>query len=145
VLTGFGTIAIALAAAAPSGAASPPPRSRIVVAQVQIRQRVIVRVPTRQASRVTIRWRERSAPRCLPLRGLAGAAVVDGDSVDLMFQGGGRIRAKLESDCSGLDFYSGFYLTPTEDRRICAGRDSIHARSGGQCEIKRFRSLVPDD
>lgn len=120
---------------------SPQP---VAIAQLRIRERVIVRVPTRPAApRATTRWRERSAPRCMPLSGLAGAAVIEQDSVDLLFTGGRRIRAELQSKCSGLDYYSGFYLRPTEDRRICAGRDSIHARSGGQCEIRRFRTLVP--
>lgn len=124
----------------------PAPQIRALMSQIQIRERVIVRVPTRtERPRQTTRWRERGAPRCMPLQGLAGAAVTERDSVDLLFVGGRRIRAELESECAGLDFYSGFYLRPTEDRRICAGRDSIHARSGGQCEIRRFRTLVPDD
>jgi len=118
----------------------------MIFAQVQIRERVIVRIPTRPvAPRATTRWKERSAPRCMPMRGLAGAAVTEPDSVDLIFSGGARVRAELDEGCSGLDYYSGFYLRPTEDQRICAGRDAVHTRSGGQCEIHRFRLLVPAD
>jgi hypothetical protein len=129
-----------------AGIAASDPPAPLRFAQIVVRERLIVRVPTRPARpRAATRWRERSAPRCMPLNGLAGAAVTERDSVDLIFSGNIRVRAQLDSGCSGLDYYSGFYLRPTEDGRICAGRDSIHARSGGECEIKRFRSLVPAD
>jgi len=45
--------------------------------------------------------------------------------------------------CPALDFYSGFYLRPSADGQVCADRDTVHARSGGQCGIERFRTLVP--
>lgn len=114
-------------------------------AQLTIRERVIVRVPTRltviQAK--PVRWKESKGPKCAPMAGVAGAAVVKPDSVDLIFRnGGGRLRAELQDECPALDFYSGFYVRPTADARICAGRDSIHARSGGECQIRRFRKLT---
>ena len=122
----------------------PPSRpirvKRFEDAQVTIRQRVIVRVPTRPPA-TAIDWKESKGPRCTSLNQIAGAVVVARDSVDLILRDGERMRAQFRSSCPALDFYSGFYMLPTEDRRICADRDSIHARSGGECEIQRFRRL----
>ena len=126
------------------GVAAPAP---IQYAQVTIRQGVIVRVPTRRSdarAAPPIRWKEKRGPRCIPANALAGASVNENDSVDLLLRGGARVRAELESRCPALDYYSGFYIRPSSDGRICADRDAIRARSGGQCEIERFRSLVPD-
>jgi len=113
-------------------------------AQLIIRERVIVRVPATRTP-PTIRWKTKRAPRCMSAEGLAGAAVMTPDSIDLIQRGGARTRAELEDACPALDFYKGFYLNPAPDKQICAGRDSIHSRSGGECQIKRFRKLVPDD
>lgn len=125
-----------------AGAAAEVTAEHIEYAQLTIRQRVIIRVPTRPAP-AEIKWKERRAPRCVPMKDIAGAAVLTTDSVDILFRGGLRIRAMLESACPALDYYSGFYVAPTADTRICAGRDAIHARSGGECQIKRFIKLVP--
>lgn len=115
----------------------------IQFAQLTIRQSVVIRVPTRPMAPRVAEWKESKGPKCLSMANIAGAVVTDEDSVDLIFRGGGRIRAQLEDECPALDYYNGFYVRPTEDRQICAGRDSIHSRSGGQCEIRRFRTLKP--
>jgi hypothetical protein len=78
------------------------------------------------------------------MSGVGGAAVIEEDSVDLILKGGQRVRARFASSCAALDYYSGFYILPTKDGRICADRDSIHTRAGGECQIARFRLLVPD-
>ncbi|WP_293857827.1 hypothetical protein [Sphingomonas sp. SCN 67-18] len=135
------------ATGAADGAEEPLPLG-VIYAQLHIRQRVIVRVPTRPdesrpAPPPTQKWKERKGPECIPARELAGAAVNDTDSVDLLLRGGKRIRAQLAQDCPALNFYSGFYLRPGPDGQICEDRDSLHARSGGRCQIDRFRSLVP--
>jgi len=125
--------------------ASPPPDSApLQYAQVIIRERVIVRVPTRPArDRRPTRWKEKAGPKCMPLEGIAGAALIDPETVDFIVKGGPRLRVELESSCPALDYYNGFYLRPGEDGLICAERDAIHARSGGECQIKRFRKLIP--
>lgn len=121
----------------------------IVVAQasITIRQRVIVRVPVPQSApppqSTPIRWRQKKGPRCIPLADIAGAQIVAADSVDMIFRGGLRLRAELEDECPALDFYGGFYLRPGPDGMICADRDAVHTRSGGQCEIEKFTRLVP--
>lgn len=137
----FSAYALALAAAT-NGADVAPVRW----AQVTIRQRVIMRIPAlppRNAAKSAPAWREKKGPKCVPMNSMAGAAVTRPDAVDLFFRGGARVRAQLENACPALDFYSGFYLKPTSDGMVCADRDSIHSRAGGECRIDRFRQLVP--
>lgn len=131
-----------IALAAPALAASGDPWE---FAQLTIRQRVIVRVP-RMAPLPPpkpIRWVEKKGPKCIPAADLAGALVTERDKLDLVLRGGKRVRAQLEDDCHGLDFYRGFYLKPAADGMVCADRDAVRARSGAKCPIDKFRSLEP--
>lgn len=123
----------------------PAPAGEVVLAQTIIRERVIIRVPTRMPPPKRIkRWKTKSGPKCISGQGIGGALVVDEDKVDLILPGGQRIRAELENSCPALDYYSGFYLRPDpDDGMICARREAIHARSGGECQIKRFRRVIP--
>jgi hypothetical protein len=125
------------------------PQGGMVRTEVRI-QRIIVRVPRMDvtpaaASRAlpAITWVEKRTDRCVPVANLAAVSITRPDSVDLLLAGGKRLRARLEDDCPTLDFYSGFYLKPTSDGMVCASRDSIRSRSGGQCRISSFRMLVP--
>lgn len=113
----------------------------VFLAQLTIRQQLIIRVPTRQQPAEPIRWKEKNGPKCIPADALAGAHV-SREGVDLLLRGGRRIRAKL-GRCPPLDYYSGFYVRPGADGRICEDRDTIRVRSGGSCEIDAFRRLVP--
>lgn len=113
-------------------------------AQMTIEQSLIVRVPSRQAVK-PFKWKLKKGPKCVAMSSIAGAAVVADDAIDLALRGGQRLRAHFSSHCPALDYYSGFYILPTDDGRICADRDVIRTRSGGQCEITRFRRLVPRD
>jgi hypothetical protein len=117
--------------------------TKLEFAQLIIRERLVVRVPAKRLPPM-MKWKEKRAPKCMSAEGLAGAAVVEPDSIDMIARGGERFRVELASACPGIDFYRGFYLVPSADRMICAGRDAIHARSGGKCQIRRFRKLVPD-
>jgi hypothetical protein len=112
-----------------------------VFAQLSIRQQVIIRVPARQPPPERIEWKEKNGPKCIPAAALGGA-LISRQGVDLLLRGGKRVRAKL-SRCPPLDYYSGFYVRPGADGRVCEDRDTIRVRSGGSCEIDRFRSLVP--
>lgn len=114
------------------------------VAQLTIEQSLIVRVPRRVPVK-PLRWKEKKGPKCVAMSAIAGAAVVADDAIDLVLRGGQRLRAVFSSNCPALDYYSGFYILPTSDGRICADRDMIRTRAGGQCEIQRFRKLVPND
>lgn len=116
----------------------------VVVAQIQIEQRAIIRVrPVAPPPAQTIRWNEKKGPKCVDRSALAGALVSSPDSIDLLLRGGFRLRAKLQKSCPSIDFYSGFYVKPTKDGRICEDRDLIHSRTGGECEIDNFKLLVP--
>lgn len=112
--------------------------------QVTVEQSLIVRVPRRIPAK-PLRWKEKKGPKCVPMSAIAGAAVVADDAIDLALKGGQRLRAEFSSNCPALDYYSGFYILPTDDGKICADRDMIRTRSGGQCEIQRFRKLILDD
>lgn len=123
-------------------------------AQVRIRQHIVIQIPRVTVARTAvgappappappIEWVERKAADCVSMSKLAGAAITRADSVDLILKEGKRIRAKLDDECPALDFYSGFYVRPTEDGMICAGRDSFRSRSGAECEVEAFRTLVP--
>ena len=119
----------------------------IEFAQLTIRQRVVVRVPRMESPRAPmlppIEWKEKKGPACVPVSELGGAIVTARDRIDLVMRGGKRVRAQLDDDCPGVDFYRGFYLKPAADGMVCAGRDVVRARSGAKCPVKRFRKLVP--
>lgn len=136
-------------ASATVGQTGAPPVSRVT--QVRVQQQIIIRVPRmgpniatyRRSALPPINWVERRTEQCIPVNQLAGAAITRSDSVDLVMAGGKRVRARLGRNCPSLDFYSGFYLRATGDGMLCASRDTIRARSGGECAIERFRALVP--
>ena len=139
-----------------TGHAAPPqgdPQVGIAVAGVTITQSVIIRVPARKSRHFATAgqpapppaFRESRGPKCIDSATIGGAAIVAPDSVDFILKGGKRVRAKLEEECPALDYYSGFYVRAPQDGKICADRDSIHTRSGGDCQIDKFRALTPVD
>lgn len=133
-----------LLALVPGGA--PAQRTTVRSSQLVIQQQVIVRVPRLPAARAKpVVWKEsRKGPKCIALATLAGALITQPRSVDLVQQGGSRVRAQIDKRCPSLDFYSGFYLKPTADGMICADRDAVRTRGGRACEIDRFRTLVAE-
>ena len=125
-------IAMLLLAGTEPASAEPAGEIRILLAQLTVRERLIVRVPARPGPPPVVKWKEKKAPKCMAMES------------DMIQRGGQRIRAEFENDCPALGYYSGFYISPTEDGQICAGRDAVRTRAGGECIIKRFRKLVPD-
>ena len=131
-----------LAAALPlltGAAAAAPEPPRVQYAQL-VRQQVVIRV-RQSAPASPVEWKEGKSLKCVPARAILGAAMPSQNSVDLILRDRSRIRARLENRCPALDYYHGFYITPHADGLICADRDIIRSRMGGQCEIDRFRSL----
>lgn len=135
------------------GPRAAPPLTGTRVAQVRIQQHIMIRVPRPDAVRRVsapaaplppIAWVEKSTDKCVQMNRLAGAAITRPDSVDLVLAGGKRVRAKLGKECPALDFYSGFYVKPTKDGMVCARRDTFRSRAGGECQIKSFRTLIPE-
>jgi len=123
----------------------PPP-----VQGFSFHQQVIIRVTPmpRPGNRVmsnsqAVEWRESGGPRCIPVRSILGAAQITQDSIDLVLRDATRIRARLERRCPAMDYYFGVYVRPNPDGMLCADRDAFRARSGGNCEIERFRLLRP--
>ena len=126
------------------------PRARPVQegGMVTVRQQFIIRVTgglrlpagAGPAPRM-IEWRESRGPRCIPWSRIAGAAFPRQSSVDLILRDRTRFRARLERRCAALDFYRSFYVSATADGLICADRDSIRSRTGGECQIDQFRAL----
>lgn len=146
-LAAFALIASIAAAATPAPAGQV---TGIELAQVTIRGHIVIRVPSRVREAAPtpqltparpIKWAEKKGPKCIAADQLGGA-IVAADYVDLVLRGGDRVRAELDGDCSGLGYYGGFYVKPSADGQVCAGRDSIRTRSGDQCTIRKFKKLV---
>jgi hypothetical protein len=128
-------------------AAVAPPRpvavfERVEYAQIIVRSHIVIRVQTApSAPPIQTQFREKKGPRCVPLTGLAGSAVIAPNSVDLALRDGRRVRARFSASCPGLDYYSGFYLVPHPDGMLCAGRDVVRDRAGGECPVEHIRRL----
>jgi hypothetical protein len=128
----------------------PQPAPPVPQGLAGVRQQVIVRVTTgmriapaqQRGARELVEWRESRGPRCIPLTRILGATFPSQNSVDLIMRDRTRMRARLERRCAALDFYRSFYLSMTPDGLVCADRDSIRSRSGGECQIDQFRSLM---
>jgi hypothetical protein len=125
------------------GAAAPSPPPAPHYSQVIVREQIYIRVTQsgRADAPVPVRWKEGKGPKCVPQRMIAGYAVVAPASVDFFLRDNRRLRARLDSSCPALDYYRGFYITPNPDGMICADRDVIRSRMGGECGIDKFRTL----
>lgn len=132
---------VGLLSALLAGSAVPPaPPEGVRIMTVE--ERITIRVPVAPHPRRRLRWEEEKGPKCLPVGAIAGAFLSGPDSIDFLLRGRRLVRARLDNDCDGLDFYGKLYVQP-EDRRICARRDAIRSRAGTSCRIEKFRSLVP--
>ena len=112
-------------------------------AQIIIREQIMIRMPVPKRGKANGHgeWKEKRGPRCIDAKAIASATLAGPKSVDLVLKDRSRVRARLEKSCPALDFYDGFYISRNSDGRICADRDTIRSRIGGQCEIDRFRGL----
>jgi hypothetical protein len=138
----WGTMYAPLALAALS--ALTPSAESVELAQMTIQQRVVIRVPIAPEPTRPIRLIEKKGPKCLASNNLAGAVVTSARTIDLFTRNGPRLRAELDKQCQAVDLRFGFYIRPNADGQVCASRDTIHARTGGQCDIEKFRTLVPE-
>jgi hypothetical protein len=124
------------------GLTADPPAEQQVVRRMVIRDEVILRIPIRPRRSPAIEWKEGKGPRCLDADRIAGAMLSGPSSIDFVLRDGRRFRAHMDSECPAIDFYGGFYLQP-DDERICAKREYIRSRVGGDCRIERFKTLEP--
>ncbi len=79
---------------------------------------------------------------CVDVHHVAGAQLFGDAAVELTVQGGARYRMYFAQGCPALDFYQGFYYRRAELGRLCAGRDAVISRAGGECPIASIM-LVP--
>ena len=119
-------------------AAEPQP----VVSRMIIRDELVIHIPIGRRPPPVVEWIERKGPKCLPASMIAGAAMSGPSSIDFVLRNRQRVRARLDNDCAGLDFYGGFYVEP-EGGAVCARREEIRSRAGASCRIERFRLLAP--
>lgn len=123
--------------------------------QVRIEQRMTIRIsprapmPTRPDMLFNLPNREigptfteRKMGKCVPIAGISGVQP-NGSNRLLLFMRDRRIvSAELERACRARDFYSGFYLSQSEDGQLCVDRDTLLSRSGANCKLSRIRQLI---
>jgi hypothetical protein len=150
-------IPVLLLAAAPAVATGPdvPEAPSWDRARALMAQHITIHVPRvtvmSSTTTFTVRptappaYREKKADDCLKLKKVVGYAVssANPNSVDLILDDGSRMRAKLGSNCPALGFYSGFYMKPNPDGKMCVRRDVMRGRAGTACSIDAFAKLVP--
>lgn len=78
--------------------------------------------------------------RCIGVNAVAGAQMFGDSAVELTMRDGRRFRMFLARECPALSFYQGFYYRRLTAGQLCAGRDVIGARSGGEC---RIAAIIP--
>jgi hypothetical protein len=143
-LAAFATVSGGIAAAEPR-TDSQPPHQETTFAQSGIERRPAIRVSpaaTLNTSAPKVRdWKERDAPKCYVSSTLSRVFVSKLDSIDILLRDGNIIRARLKKGCNALDFYSGFYIKPSKDGRLCQDRDFVHSRAGDECQIAKFKTL----
>jgi len=106
----------------------------------------VARVATRAAT--TVADRDSLPPaaarrRCVAVDHMAGAIVIGDRAVELTMAGGSRWRMSFARECPALSFYQGFYYRRAQAGQLCAGRDAVIARSGGECPIAAIVALKP--
>lgn len=78
--------------------------------------------------------------RCIGVDNLAAAQLFGDRAIELTMRNGQRYRMFFARECQALSFYQGFYYRRHKAGQLCAGRDVIGARSGGECPIA---SILP--
>lgn len=73
--------------------------------------------------------------RCIGVDTVAGAVVFGDRAVELTMKNGAQWRMSFARSCPALSFYQGFYYRRAVAGRLCARRDAVIARSGGECPI----------
>ena len=126
--------------------------------QVRIEQRVIIRISPRSRGPMPSdlffapRFRsgeprtiERKIGKCLPAASIAAVRPSGREKLLLFMRDQRIVSATLERACSARDFYSGFYVAPSADGKVCVDRDTLQSRSGANCKLTRIRQLVDVD
>ena len=86
----------------------------------------------------------KSRRACIDVRGIAGAIVTDERTIEIRMVTGERWRMGFKQDCPALSYYQGFYYRRTQAGKMCAGRDTIIARSGSECRVHSLSRIAPN-
>ncbi|MFM2411618.1 MAG: hypothetical protein RL481_2446 [Pseudomonadota bacterium] len=116
--------------------------------QVRADQRVIIRIPPKTVPPGSkrsepVEYKEEKIGKCLLMDRLVGSRPGPKESLEILTRDGNLIRAYLGDGCLAREFYAGAYVERSSDGKLCIDRDLLHARTGAQCEIDKFRLLVP--
>jgi hypothetical protein len=100
------------------------------------------RVPLAPGTRVDTRPQPPKEGRkaCISVKAVAGAQLFGDSAIELTMKNGRKYRMFFASECPALSFYQGFYYRRKKAGQLCAGRDVVGARSGGECPIA---SIIP--
>ena len=121
--------------------------------QVRIEQRMTIRIAPRAAAEPNMladiptrevgpKFIERKVGKCLPVARIAGVQASGPSKLILYLRDQRIVSAELERACRSRDFYSGFYLSRSDDGMLCVDRDTLLSRSGANCKLTRFRQLI---
>jgi hypothetical protein len=116
--------------------------------QVRADQRVIIRIPPKTVPSGSkrsepVEYKEEKIGKCLLMDRLIGSRPGPKESLEILTRDGNLIRAYLGDGCLAREFYAGAYVERSADGKLCVDRDLLHARTGAQCEIDKFRLLTP--
>lgn len=118
--------------------------------QVRIEQRVVIRISPARARAGSIddlplsippRVVERGMSKCVGMRDIVAVQTGSDNRLILFMRSREMISARLEKACAARDFYSGFYVEPSKDGRLCIKRDALQSRNGTKCEVAKFYRL----
>ena len=115
--------------------------------QIRVEQTVIIRVPRAapppkgKGRDFQISFKEEKMGGCVAMKKIAGVRVSGDQTLELLTVDGHLVRAYLGKGCDAREFHSGFYIEKPSDGRFCKDREVLHARSGAECQITRFRLL----
>jgi hypothetical protein len=116
--------------------------------QVRSNERVIIRIPPRPVPAAKrggpVKYDEQKIGKCLLMDRLVGSRPGPKETLEILTRDGNVIRAYLGDGCLAREFYAGAYVERSADGKLCIDRDLLHARTGAQCEIDKFRLLVPE-
>lgn len=112
---------------------------RVAPRRAPVRQNMFMGLPNRA---IGPDFAERKIGNCLPVGGIAGVQTNGGSDLILYMRDERVISARLERACRARDFYSGFYLSRSDDGRLCVNRDTLQSRSGANCKLTRIRQIV---
>ncbi|MXO71491.1 hypothetical protein [Alteraurantiacibacter buctensis] len=125
--------------------------------QVRIEERVIIRIsPSPPEVRQRLQdlvprrasqggWRETSHTGCIRVGNIQGVMPTADNRLLLFMENRRVLAASLERGCDARAFYSGFYLEPSDDGRLCVDRDRLQSRAGASCSLDTLRRIVPLD